>query len=127
MTNMADKNSELPILFFAEKIHVHRWPMDSPVWNNSIKEQVDLNLNKNLEKKKLTIDDGQITVDNYCFKKIKKVGITVPLFKKQMTMVFEGNFEGFDAHVHVTTKSSNYLETFNKLMVWNKNNFHDSS
>lgn len=126
MISMIDENPQLPILFFAEKIHVHRWPMNSPIWNNSTNEQIDLNLNKNLEKKKITIDDGQITIDNFCFKKIKKVGITIPLFKKQMTMVFEGNFEGFDAHIHVTTNSSNYLEIFNKLMFWSNKNFPSS-
>jgi hypothetical protein len=115
MIQMTNDNLELPITFFAEKIHVHRWPMDSPIWSEFTIEQMDLNINKNLEKKKVTINDRQISIDNYCFDKIKKVGVTVPLFKRQTTMVFEGNFEDLYAHVHVTTYSPNYLEIFNTM------------
>lgn len=123
---MTDNNPKFPITFFAEKIHVHRWPMNSPIWSKFTNEQIDLNINKNLEKKTVTKNDSQINIDNYCFEKIKKVGITVPLFKRRTTMVFEGNFGDLDAHVHVTTNSQNYLEIFNELMSWKNNAFPDS-
>ena len=126
MIQMTNDNPELPITFFAEKIHVHRWPMNSPIWSKFTNEKMDLNINKNLEKKIVTINDRQISIDDYCFEKIKKVGVTVPLFKRQTTMVFEGNFEDLDAHVHVTTRSQNYLEIFNKLMAWKNNTFTNS-
>ena len=100
--------------------------MNSPIWSKFTNEQIDLNINKNLEKKTVTINDSQINIDNYCFEKIKKVGITVPLFKRRTTMVFEGNFGDLDAHVHVTTNSQNYLEIFNELMSWKNNAFPDS-
>ena len=61
------------------------------------------------------------------FDKIKKIGITVPLFKNQTTLVFEGHFEDFDAHVHVTTSSQNYVDIFNKLVIWKNRCFPDSS
>jgi len=126
MVQMTNNNPEFQITFFAEKIHAHRWPMNSPIWSKFTSEQLDLKLNKNPEKKKVLIDNFQINIDDYCFDKIKKVGITVPLFKKQTTMVFEGNFEDLDAHVHVTTYSQNYLEIFNELMSWKNNTFPNS-
>jgi hypothetical protein len=126
MIQMTHFNPEFPIVFFAEKIHVHRWPMNSPIWSEFVNEQMDLKINKNFEKKKVTIKQHEIIIDNYCFNKIKKVGITIPLFKKRTTMVFEGNFEDFDAHIHVSTHSQNYLEIFNKLMSWKNTVFPDS-
>jgi hypothetical protein len=118
---------EHTITFFAEKIHVHPWPLNSLGWSKSTKERVDLNLNKNPDKKKITLKDKQIKINNFEFNKIKKVGITVPLFKKQTTMVFEGHFGDSDAHVHITTRSQNYVEIFNKLILWKNIWFPDSS
>lgn len=126
MIQMTHLSPEFPIIFFAEKIYVHRWPMNSPIWSKFVNEQMNLKINKNFEKKKVTINDREIKIDNYCFNKIKKVGITVPLFKKQTTIVFEGNFEDLDAHVHVTIHSKNYLEMFNTLMSWKNTIFPDS-
>ncbi len=122
---MSQNNLENKIVFFANKIHVHRWPMNSSIWSNSTREKVDLDLNKNREKKKIMINDQQIKINDYDFDKIKKVGITVPLFKKQTTMVFEGRFGDSAAHIHITTYSQNYLEIFNKLMLWKNRCFSD--
>jgi len=120
---MTHNNPKLPIIFFAEKIHVHRWPMNSPIWSKFTSEKIEGDLNKNLKKKKVILNDDQIQIEKYCFKKIKKVGITVPLFKKRTTMVFEGHFEDWDAHIHITTYSQNYLEVFNTLMAWQNSYF----
>ena len=122
---MSQNNLENKIVFFANKIHVHHWPLNSSVWSTSTKENVDLYLNKNTDKKKIMINDQHIKINDYSFDKIKKVGITVPLFKKQTTMVFEGHFGDFDAHIHITTYSQNYLEIFNKLMLWKNRCFSD--
>ena len=124
---MSQNNLENKIVFFADKIHVHHWPLNSSNWSDSTKEKVDLDLNKNTEKKKIMIDEQQIKINDFDFDKIKKVGITVPLFKKQTTMVFEGHFGDSDAHIHITTYSQNYLEIFNKLMVWKNRCFPDCS
>jgi len=67
-----------------------------------------------------------LLIDNYEFKNIKKVGITIPLFKKECTLVFEDCFEKFYTHVHITTKTKDYLEIFNKLMHWRSKYFPDS-
>jgi hypothetical protein len=116
---------ENKIVFFADKIHVHHWPLNSSNWSDSTKEKVDLDLNKNTEKKKIMINGQQIKINDYDFDKIKKVGITVPLFKKQTTLVFEGYFGDSAAHIHITTYSQNYLEIFNKLMLWKNRCFSD--
>lgn len=126
MDPLSQHNTENSIIFFAEKIHVHHWPLTSPNWNNSTKNKVDINLNKNKEKKKIIVTNNKININGFHFDKIKKVGITVPLFKKQTTLVFEGHFEDFDAHIHVTTSSENYLDIFNNLMSWKTRVFPDS-
>lgn len=115
---MSENNLYPKINFSANKVHVHHWPLNSPLWSKSTKENVDLDLNDNPEKKEILIDDQKIRIDDYEFNKIKKVGVTVPLFKNETRMVFEGQFRNIYAHVHITTNSLNYLEIFNKLMVW---------
>ena len=119
---MEKNNLESQIVFSAHKVHVHHWPLNSTDWSTSTKEKVDLDLNKNNEKKEIMINGLQIKINDYEFSKIKKVGVTVPLFKKETTMVFEGRFVSSDAHVHITTNSQDYLEIFNNLMLW-KNSY----
>jgi len=114
------------IKFMVEKIHVHYWPPDTPKWSESITSKVDQDLNKNKEKKRITIKKEIILIDNYEFKTIKKIGLTIPLFKKECTMVFEGKFGAFHAHVHITTREKDYLEIFNKLVQWRSRYFPDS-
>jgi len=114
------------IKFLAEKVHTHYWPLDSPKWSDSINNQVDKNINKNKEKKLVVIKNNIILIDNYEFTSLKKIGLTIPLFKKQFTLVFEGRFDKFYAHVHVTTHEENYLEIFNKLVHWRSKYFSDS-
>ena len=124
---MAKLNIDSKIEFFADKVYVHRWPQNSPIWPKPIQEKIDLDLNKNNEKKKVLITAKKIQVSAYDFLKIKKVGVTVPLFKKETTLVFEGSFQTLDAHVHITTLSSNYLDIFNSLMAHKSSFFPDSS
>jgi len=119
-------NSDSKIEFFADKVYVHRWPPNSPIWPKSVQGKIDLDLNKNNEKKKVLISTKKIQISDYDFLKIKKVGVTVPLFKKETTLVFEGNFKNLNAHVHITTLSSNYLNIFNSLMAHKSCFFPDS-
>lgn len=114
---MIDEKS-IEIRFLAYKVHIHHWPPETPKWSNSRKKQVDQEINHNKEEKQIEIKNTIAQIENYEFSSIKKVGITIPLFKKQCTMIFEGHCQEFDAHVHITTKEKNYLETFNKLMSW---------
>ena len=120
------KNEFAEINFLAEKVHIHHWPLDTPKWSNEIISQVDNDINKNSEKKQLKIRTKTIRIRNYEFTKVKKVGITIPLFKKQCTLVFEGHFREAYGHIHVTTKEDNYLQIFNKLMHWRITYFPDS-
>jgi len=112
--------------FLADKVYVHQWPLNSPVWSAAIQEKIDFDLNKNKEKKKILIEKNKIKIDNYFFTKINKIGVTVPLFKKETTMVFEGNFGNVCAHIHITTFSKDFLEIFNRLMSCKSNFFPDS-
>ena len=118
-------NDFIEIKFFAEKVHAHHWPLDTPKWSDLTIKQVDEHLN-NKEKKQIVIRHNSMLIDNYEFKNINKVGITIPLFKKECTVIFEGCFEKFYAHVHITTKAKDYLEIFNKLMHWRSRYFPDS-
>ena len=114
------------IRYLANKVHIHHWPKDTPKWSDSRKNQVEQEINKNKDKKQVIVKDKIVKINNYEFTAVKKVGITIPLFKKQSTMIFEGHCEEFDAHVHVTTKEKNYVEIFNKLMDWRAKFFPDS-
>jgi hypothetical protein len=117
---LSNKNSESEINFQADKVYVHRWPMDSQHWSSSFTEEID-HLNKNKEKKSIRIKETLVQINNYNFDRIKKIGVTVPLFKKETTMVFEGKIQDFYAHVHITAMAKNYLEIFNALMGWKNN------
>jgi hypothetical protein len=114
------------IKFLAEKVHAHHWPPDTPKWNELTIKQVNDSLNNNKEKKQIVIKSDSILIENYEFTDIKKVGLTIPLFQKQSTLIFEGCFEKLYAHVHITTKSKDYLEIFNKLVHWRSRYFPDS-
>ena len=106
------------IEFFAEKVYFHHWPKETPQWSSSRISMVNSDINNNKHKKSILIKEKSIQIDQYIFVKIKKIGLTIPQFKRQCTMIFEGHCEEFDAHAHVTTRSENYLEIFYDLMKW---------
>lgn len=114
------------IHFLAEKVYFHHWPPDTSKWSISRKEKVEKNINISKLKKQIKISKKTIQIDNYLFDNVKKIGLTIPQFKRQSTMIFEGHCEEFYAHVHITTKSENYLEIFNKLMKWRDEYFPDT-
>ena len=118
--------SESEIKFLADKVHAHHWPHDTPKWDELTNRDIDQYLNKNREKMQITLKSNAILIDNYKFTEIKKVGLTIPLFKNESILVFEGRFENFYAHVHITTKAKEYLEIFNKLFYWRSRYFPDS-
>ncbi len=115
--------SDSEIHYTSDKIHVHRWPRDSPIWDDSTQEELDDSINKNSEKIPVTIKEKTIVIGNIEFYSLKKIGITVPFFKKECTMIFEAQFGKLYAHVHITIKSENYVNIFNELTLWMKNNF----
>ena len=112
--------SDSEIKYLAEKIFVHRWPHDTPLWSNSIKKQIDECINKKSGQKQIIVRDKTIQIENFEFNSLKKIGVSVPFFKDECTMIFEAQFEEFFAHVHVTTKSSNFLDVFNQLISWRR-------
>ena len=109
-------NSE--IKYLADKVHVHRWPQNTPIWDNSIQRQLDDSINKNPEKKQIIVKDKTIQIENFEFNSLKKIGVSVPLFKNECTMIFEAQFGELFAHVHITMKHGNYLDIFNQLISW---------
>ena len=113
------------IHFNSSKIHVHHWPKNTPEWTQARRDMVKKEFNEN-KKNQIVVQDPKVSINGYDFSNIKKVGITIPLFKKQFTMIFEGHCEEFDAHVHITNKEENYLDIFNKLMLWRESFFSNS-
>lgn len=112
-------NSE--IKYLSDKIHVHRWPQDSPEWDDSTKKMMDDSINKNPEKKQVTIKEKIIQIENFEFSSLRKIGISVPFFKKECTLIFEAQFGKLFAHIHITIKSENYVDVFNELTSWKNN------
>lgn len=118
-------NSE--IQYLCEKIHIHRWPKDGAIWDDSIQTELDDSINKNPNKKQVTIKENTIQIENFKFTSLKKIGITVPFFKKECTMIFEAQFGILLAHVHVTIKSENYVDIFTELTTWKNRVFPNDS
>ena len=109
-------NSE--IKFLADKVHVHKWPQDTPIWDDSIQKEIDDSVNKKTDQKQIIIADKTISIENFQFDSLKKIGVSVPFFKDECTLIFEAQFKNLFAHVHITKKLGNYLELFNQLMSW---------
>jgi len=116
--------SDFEIQYLADKVHVHRWPHDTPIWNDSIKKQLDDSINKNPQKKQIIVGKNSIQIENIVFNSLKKIGISVPFFKDECTLILEGQFGELFAHIHITTKSGNFLEIFNQLISW-RNTFSE--
>ena len=113
--------ADFEIEYLADKVHVHRWPHDTPLWDDSTKKQLDDLINKNPQKKQIIVKEKSVQIKNITFVSLKKIGISVPFFKDECTMILEGKFGDLFAHVHITTKSDNFLEIFNRLISWRKN------
>ncbi len=109
------------IKYLSDKIHVHRWPQDSPLWDDLTQKQLDDSINKNSEKKQITIREKTIQIENFEFTSFKNIGISVPFFKDECTLIFEAQFGELFAHVHISIKSENYVDVFNQLTSWKKN------
>ncbi len=110
------------IEYLSDKIHVHRWPKDSPIWDDSTQKELDDSINKNPKKKQVTIKEKIIQIENFEFTSLRKIGVSVPFFKEECTLIFEAQFGKLYAHVHITIKSKNYVDIFNQLVSW-KNKF----
>ena len=113
--------SDFEIKYLADKVYVHRWPHDTPLWDDSTKKQLDNLINKNPQKKQIVVKCESVQIENISFVSLKKIGISVPFFKDECTMILEGTFGEFFAHIHITTRSDNFLEIFNQLISWRKN------
>jgi hypothetical protein len=116
--------SEFQISYFADKVFVHHWPKNSPQWSDSLQKKLDVLINKNSDKKEIIINSHTIGIKDFEFTCLKKIGISVPFFKEECTMIFEAQFEDVFAHIHITIKSNSFLEIFNELISW-KRKFHE--
>ncbi|MGY5142432.1 MAG: hypothetical protein ACW9WZ_05235 [Nitrosopumilus sp.] len=109
--------------FQAEKIFVHRWPHNTPEWSKEIKSKLDLTINKKIETKNVRVIDNFIHIENFKFDNLTKIGISIPFFKDECRMIFECQFDGLFAHIHITKKGGNYIEILSELIEWKKRFF----
>jgi len=116
--------SKSKIPYLADKVHVHHWPKNSPTWSESLQQKLDTSINKNSKKKEIIFGFDDIRIENFQFTSLQKIGISVPFFKEECTIIFEAQFEQVFAHVHITIKSHTFLDIFNQLTSW-KNTFHE--
>ena len=110
--------SNYEIKYLADKVHVHRWPQNTPIWDELTQKRLDDSINKNPEKKQIIVKDKIVQVEKLEFNSLKKIGVSVPLFKNECTMIFEAQFGELFAHVHITIKHGNYFDIFNQLTSW---------
>ena len=113
--------SDSQMRYLADKVFVHHWPKDSPIWPDSLQQKLDVLINKNSNKKKIIVDSDVIQIENFKFFSLQKIGISVPFFKKECTMIFESRFENVFAHVHITMRDDNFIDIFNQLISWKNN------
>ena len=73
--------SDFELRYLADKVHVHRWPQDSPIWDDSTKKQLDESINKNPKKKHIIVRDNYLKIENYEFNSLKKL-VFLYLFSK---------------------------------------------
>ena len=111
------------IQYLADKVHVHRWPQDTPIWDTITQKKINDSINKKTGKKQIKVSDKIIQIENFEFNSLKKIGITIPFFKDECTLIFEAQFGDLFAHIHITKKFGNYLELFNQLMAWRSKYF----
>ncbi|MDC4230071.1 MAG: hypothetical protein M8317_02915 [Nitrosopumilus sp.] len=104
--------------YLADKVFVHHWPKDSPIWPDSLQQKLDVLINKNSNKKEIIIDSDIIQIQNFKFFSLQKIGISVPFFKEECTMIFESQFEDVFAHVHITMRNDDFIDIFNQLISW---------
>ena len=84
------------IKYLAGKVYVHHWPLETPKWSEERKFKVESEINQNKEKKQIVISDKSININNYEFCAIKQVGISIPMFQKQNTLIFEAHCQEFE-------------------------------
>ncbi len=44
---------------------MHRWPQESPGWDESVKKQLDEHINKNTQKKQNIVSDNYLKIENF--------------------------------------------------------------
>ena len=114
--------SKFKIYYLADKVHVHHWPKNSPTWSESLQHKLDISINKNSQKKEIIFGSDDLYIENFQFTSLQKIGISVPFFKEECTIIFEAQFE--QVFAHVTFKSHSFLDIFNQLISW-KNKFYE--
>ena len=119
--------TELKVEFLADKVFVHRWPHDTPLWGNETKQHLDSSINKKSEKKHVTVTGKTVKIEDFEFTSLKKLGISVPFFKNECRMIFESQFGELFAHVHITMKQGEFLDVFSHLMAWKRENYPETS
>ena len=118
----------MAVSFLAEKVLVHRWPHNTPLWDDSVRKGLDDAISKNPEPKMVTVSARSVSIRGYEFTHLKKIGISVPFFKDECRMIFECRFGGLFAHVHITARSPDYIDVFARLKSWKSEFFpHDSN
>ena len=105
---------------------MHHGLQDAPKWSDERTKQIAIEINENKTKKNIVISGKNVKINDYEFSGIKKVGISIPLFKKKCAMVFGARCQDFDAHVHVTTRGDDFIENFIKLLRWREKYFPNS-
>ncbi len=104
------------VSFSASRVFVHRWPRDGPGWDGRASAMAE-ELNGAGEKR-VTLGDRAVLISGHRFDCIRKVGVSVPMFRKEARMIFEGRSGESGVHVHVTAGGADYLEVLGCMSEW---------
>lgn len=97
------------------------------MWGDDTKKRLDETINKNPEPKTIAVKEKTIQIEDFEFSNLVKIGISVPFFKDECRMIFESQFGELYVHIHITVKSSDYMEIFGKLKSWKSKFFPNDS
>lgn len=114
----------MPYEFDATKVFAHRWPHDTPEWSMDFREIVDAKINTSSTLRRVELADRRVTINGCCFERLKNMGVSVPFFRKECRMMFEGVCMGNYAHVHVYAAlgEDRYVESFAGIADWMRAN-----
>ncbi len=73
--------SEDQISYLAEKVFIHHWPKDSPLWDESLQKKFDECINKNSNLKKIIVNSETVLIENFPITNLKKL-VCLYLFLK---------------------------------------------
>ena len=109
--------------FVATRVFAHKWPRDTPEWGRAfqrlVNDMINTGTSTGCDTREVVLSDRTVAINGLVFESLKNVGVSIPFFKKECRMIFEGLHAGRHAHVHVYAGlEDEYLDAFGRITRW---------